>query len=1080
MKLLSESMGGLPVDEMKNALSMSTDEMGFGDFEAAAEEAAEKMTPEQAMQDVAKSIDKLALQIKDMTSGPLSEFLRGFTQAITRSAEFKEIMTDVTDFLLVFFELGKAVGRMFVATFLQTGGDVRNMIDSIFSLDKIKAFAKTVKTAFEEFQTLIKVDPKKAIENLFDSVLGAFEDWFGNGEQANSLGSMLAGLLENGFKMLAGLAPKIIKTAAGYIQTFATSLKEFLNGDNKTANEIGSGIGGAFMMAFDAISDSLVDDLLPALLDLFGVLFEKFAVPATLILSGIFALIFAKAMISSVIAVGAGALVKGLAAKIASYFGDAMPDVPGPDGDSPNGGNTRSAIEGLKAFVEGLLDIKTTELLEAGFKLLLIAAFLGGALAIFAGAIWLSAKILEKTSWASFAKAIISAIVGVMSTVALVAATKLMPPEGEMLKAAIGLVGAAALYTVGVVAFAWAISYASSFFKDVSWKEFSMTMIAVTIGIIGTVALIAAGLILAQFVSAIPAVLLGLLGAALVFSIGVVAFAYAISIACEAMKGVEWGTLGITLAALGAGMLAAGVMIGFGALLGTPFGLAAIGFAALGLPAAAGLFSIGVVAFAVALFAMMKAVSSLNMKKVGYVLEIMGVVVDQTVKFAHLGAMFGSSFFFGIEGMSKGVKKLATLGVQAFKEFAEVIKVIDKLPIKDPKMFQLKMDAIGKLIKATQAMGEMGLDAAKMSMAAQALGGNNAQEMMNSISGFVTGTIDSMKNLIVSFATMASGMDEKALKGAGAIAGIIAAVAGLAGALIGPMTALQSQDNDSWLGTDSSDQITSLGTGMSSILAALNSSLAGPKGLIAGLISATDLITNPDEFLKKAQALEAAFKGIAAIAEVTGKLWTFAGTQTKWFESDSEESVLDDMFGALADLMSPGGELYRMVQMTALMLKSISFPDAAITDAFAAGMDAMIKIIESISNLGTFLADGGYAGMKQAKLNLSMMRENWYMPSDILYLINEEAEWLAYLMNDMNADLGTIDLRPTVEGILGFDGDRTFTIKPEAVNLTVKLAVKIDAEDLAVAISKGNADLDGFFQTTAKAQKADLDIPGGI
>ena len=102
------------------------------------------------------------------------------------------------------------------------------------------------------------------------------------------------------------------------------------------------------------------------------------------------------------------------------------------------------------------------------------------------------------------------------------------------------------------------------------------------------------------------------------------------------------------------------------------------------------------------------------------------------------------------------------------------------------------------------------------------------------------------------------------------------------------------------------------------------------------------------------------------------------------------------------------------------------------------------------------------------------------MPSDILYLINEEAEWLALLMGDMNADIGTIDLKPTIEGVLGFDGDRTFTIKPEAVNLTVRLAVKIDAEELAVAIAKSTDDLDGFFEMTAKAKKADLDIPAGV
>jgi hypothetical protein len=108
------------------------------------------------------------------------------------------------------------------------------------------------------------------------------------------------------------------------------------------------------------------------------------------------------------------------------------------------------------------------------------------------------------------------------------------------------------------------------------------------------------------------------------------------------------------------------------------------------------------------------------------------------------------------------------------------------------------------------------------------------------------------------------------------------------------------------------------------------------------------------------------------------------------------------------------------------------------------------------------------------------MIENFMMPSDIIGMINDEAAYLANIMKDMDADIGAVDLRPQVSAILGYDGDRTFTIKPDAVNLTVRLQVKVDAEELAVAIAKGNSDLDGFFQTTEKAQKADLDIPGGV
>jgi len=101
------------------------------------------------------------------------------------------------------------------------------------------------------------------------------------------------------------------------------------------------------------------------------------------------------------------------------------------------------------------------------------------------------------------------------------------------------------------------------------------------------------------------------------------------------------------------------------------------------------------------------------------------------------------------------------------------------------------------------------------------------------------------------------------------------------------------------------------------------------------------------------------------------------------------------------------------------------------------------------------------------------------MPSDIITLITAEANKMAENVGELEADLGTLDLEPKVNAVLGYSGDRTFTIKPEAMNLTVKMNVQIDAKQLAVAIAKGNEDLGGFFETTVQAQGAGLDIPGG-
>ena len=90
-KLMAQTMG-MDMKSLQNAMSIDPDEMGFDDFGDAAEEAAEKMTPEEAMADVAKSIKKLAHSLDSMTSGPLSEMIRGFMQVIDRSPMMQKLM----------------------------------------------------------------------------------------------------------------------------------------------------------------------------------------------------------------------------------------------------------------------------------------------------------------------------------------------------------------------------------------------------------------------------------------------------------------------------------------------------------------------------------------------------------------------------------------------------------------------------------------------------------------------------------------------------------------------------------------------------------------------------------------------------------------------------------------------------------------------------------------------------------------------------------------------------------------------------------------------------------------------------
>ena len=69
----------------------------------------------------------------------------------------------------------------------------------------------------------------------------------------------------------------------------------------------------------------------------------------------------------------------------------------------------------------------------------------------------------------------------------------------------------------------------------------------------------------------------------------------------------------------------------------------------------------------------------------------------------------------------------------------------------------------------------------------------------------------------------------------------------------------------------------------------------------------------------------------------------------------------------------------------------------------------------------------------------------------------------------MDADLGEINVHPLAEGILGASGERTFSIKTEAVQLNVSFNIQMDAEELGASIVKGTKDK--MFVLTPEAKK---------
>ena len=1088
LKMLSDSMGGMPIDEMKNALSMSTDEMGFGDFEDAAEEAASKITPEEAMKDVAESIDRLATQITDLASGPLSNFMKGFSEAITRSAEFRAIMKEVGAFLKEFFVLGKAVGRMFVDVFLKEGGAVRDMISGIFSLEKIKAFTATVKLAFSEFFDLIKTDPKKAVENLFDKVFGAFKTWFGSGEQSKNLGMMLVNLVIGGFKMLAGLIPKIISAAAGAIRDLTQGLKDFLAGDKESAESIGAGIGDSIKLAFESIKSAL-PELKDALIDLFLLLFEIAKPHMMKVVGVVIAAILVKTIVSSLLAVGVSGLIGGALKKMLGAIskmttGSAPKDIVKSGKSASKGGS--DAVSGIGGILKALRSITIKDILMGGLIMVALAAFASVSMYIFAKGLKIASGVMKTIKMADLQKTLLGLTAAVLITIPLVYIGMQLGALGQgMPLAVLGMVAAAAMFFIGGVGLGYALQFINPIWGKLDTRETLKTIGLMALTSIAMLPLIAAGMLVGGASAGILLVIAGMVAATALFTGAAAGLGWAFQeLIIPAWQGVD------TLQALKAIGLMALVSLAMIPLVVGGAALGAIVIATLGgglaIITAGFMLGTGVLRaasdeFPDAINYFSKAFTKVKLKPLGKaMLALLGTVVI-TGTIAYFGAALAYmsplllAAYFGVQAGSLFVKETRPY-------IQEMVDNLSKINIKNPKTFKEKMLAIGSLIAAVAQIADLGISAMGMATTASMFSDKGPEDMMKSISGFIGNVLDSMLTFITQLVTLASGFDEKSLKGAAAIADILGAVGTLAGALMEPLQNVQANVGiiDIMKGDGASKQIETMAAGMGTILEALAKHV--PK-IIDALVLSLAGVGDSKVFGEKAKGLKDIFEGILALMTVVKEMNGMGQKDNDGFFTGTsfDKTTITSMFTNVSSVLA-SDELKDMLNDSIKLISGITGGEDLLTKAesFAKILDAIVSVTEKLSSFGEFLRDGGMEGMSAVKWNLQYMIENFMMPSDIIGMINDEAFFLADIMKDMDADIGAVDLRPQVSAILGYDGDRTFTIKPDAVNLTVRLQVKVDAEELAVAIAKGNSDLDGFFQTTEKAQKADLDIPGGV
>jgi len=131
----------------------------------------------EAMQNLAKSIERLIQSGSPMKGGFFETFFKGFEGGIKRTKEFREIVYNVQRIMRTILLAGREVGRMFVKEFpsiKQILGGIADMFDPA----RFRELLKGVVEEFKKFFKTVQTDPKAGVEAFMKNMKKIFFDLF--------------------------------------------------------------------------------------------------------------------------------------------------------------------------------------------------------------------------------------------------------------------------------------------------------------------------------------------------------------------------------------------------------------------------------------------------------------------------------------------------------------------------------------------------------------------------------------------------------------------------------------------------------------------------------------------------------------------------------------------------------------------------------------------------------------------------------------------------------------------------------------------------------------------------------------
>lgn len=539
--LMAEQMG-LSVSAMENVLAAENQGVAYEDMEAAAEEAeANKMSEKEVMLELAKSVEKLVKGGEGVT-GFFDAFSKGFSRGFKQNKEYMKSISNIRQSLQKFTKFGRELGKMFGELMEKMG--LFKAIQKIFDPKAIGGLLDGIMGHFKKFKKSTETGGTYSLTDMIKDIFNDVKDYLtkgAGGEGASAFGEFFENAIRGIGDGLAAALPFILEKVAAFVQFLADAIND-PSSMSKALGGGGGGIGGALADSFAKIGEAL-KPVLPQLFDafknLFGALWDRLAPIIGFGLKSVIKIAIIKAVVSALASAVTNAAIVGGVKLFAKVFSGGMGKSVGkdmgkemPKAMKKGGGGM---FEGIKGMFDAIGKIKISSVIKAGAIMVVLAAFMGISMVAFAGGLKLATMVLKGVGFMEIVKVVGGVTFAMLAMTPLLAAAILIPAP-LIVPAGISMILLAAFFSGAMVTFAAGIRVAYEIMKPVAWADFGKMMGMVYLSIVATAGLAAAGAGMALLLPLIPAMIIGLVAAAGLFTAGVAIFAKAITISLPTFK----------------------------------------------------------------------------------------------------------------------------------------------------------------------------------------------------------------------------------------------------------------------------------------------------------------------------------------------------------------------------------------------------------------------------------------------------------------------------------------------------------------------------------------------------------------